>query len=391
MLKNLVRLSLLSLWLAVSATLCPAQEEPTTAPGQPPAAEQEQPAGARSLADVSIPELLYEAAQLRVARRYNEAVNYCQVVLQRDPSNVGALRLLGDMFWETKNAEPARNAWLRVLEIQKNDFVANFGLGRLYLAQRLHRQAKPCLETAARVVPAGPPELKPQVLIALAQAYHGSGDRDEALGTIERALALAPGNFEAQYALVLLRTEAALREKRDEDFDQTLVEAQKLVRIAADDLRANGITPERVQTLQAAYQAELQVLSAFGWVLYEPNPDGKTLSDQLLRGMEKRAAAIVSKIVDVRLRQVDLQRTMSYFMILDLAATAVKYDGGTNPRTLLDLGLLQKQTEQWEAAIETFRKVLELDPGNEVAQRELEALQLRVPTPAATEPVPLTP
>jgi tetratricopeptide (TPR) repeat protein len=392
MLRNLVRLSLLLLGVVILAAPCLAQVEAATQAEQPPAAGQEQPAVTRSPADMSIPELLAEAGQLRAARRYQEAVNVCQLVLQRDPSNVVALRLLGDIFWETRNVEPAKDAWLRVLETQRNDFVANFGLGRLYLAQGVYRQAMSYLQTAEKVVPASPPEIKPQLLIALAQAYHGAGGyQDEALETIQRALQLAPDSFEAQYAMVLLRTQAARRDRRSDAFDQAVVDAERLVRIAADDLRVNGTTPQRVQTLQTAYQAELQVLSAFGEVLYERNPDGRTFSDQLLPGMEKRAAAILSKTVDVMLRLTDLQRTMSHFRILGLAATAVEYDGGTNPRTLLDLGLLQKQTEQWEAAAESFRKVLELDPGNEVARRELETLRRWLPAPATTEPVPLTP
>jgi tetratricopeptide (TPR) repeat protein len=380
--KNLSGSSLLLLAVALPAAWCPAQEAPVTQPAQPPAV--------RSPADMSIPELFAVGQQYRAARRYNEAVNVFRLILERDPTNIDALRVLGDIFWETKNAELAKNSWLRVRELQPNDFIANFGLGRLYLEQGVYRQAMSYLETAESVVPAYPPELEGQVLVGLAQAYRGAGRREQAIETIKRALERAPNSFEAQYVLVMLQTEVAIREKTGEDFDRALVEAQKLVQIAGSDLQAGGTTPERVQTLQLAYQAELQVLYAFREMLFERNPDGR-LSDRLLPNMEKRLAAIITRIVDVMLRQADLERTMAHFKILELAAAAVKYDGGTNPSTLLDLGLLQKQTAQWQSAVETFQKVLELDPGNEVARRELDALQMRLPAPASTQPVGVTP
>lgn len=379
MLKNVSRLLLLA---ALPAGLCRAQDQP--------AVETEQPPAVRPAADLTIPELLTAARQRRAAGIYNEAISLFNLVLQRDQTNVDALRSLGEMFVELRNADQAQKHWLRVLDIQANDFVANFGLGRLHLASGIARNAMRYLETALSVVPADPPELEPQVLIALAQAYRGSGYRDKAVETIEKALKLNPHSFEAQYVLVTLRTEVATRDRREAAFDQALADAESLVRIAENDLRANGTSPARLQTLDAAYQTKLQVLHAFRRILFERNPDG-SFSDRILSGREALAAMTISRTVEVMLAQADLRRSMSHFTILELAATAVKYDGGTNPRTLLTLGSLLVATGQWDGAIQTFQKVLELDPGNEAARRQLEGLQSRRPTPAtapSTAPTP---
>jgi len=377
MLKNLSWLSLLSLVVALPAVPCPAQEEPAAEPQQPPAV--------RSAADLTIPELLAAARQYRVTRRYNEAVTLLNLVLQRDQTNIDALRLAGDIAFETNNAEQAQKYWFRALEIQSNDFVANFGLGRLHLASGSNRNAMHYLETAESVVPADPPELRPQVLIALAQAYRGSGHRDKAVATIERALQLAPESFQAQYVLVVLRTEVAAREGTEEDFDRALTDAERLVRTAQNDLQSKGTTLVRLQALQAAYQTKLQVLQAFGQILFERNLDG-SFSDRVLSGREALAVKTIRRTVEVMLQQADLSRTMSYFRPLALAARAVEIDGGTDPSTLLVLGSLQLATGQWDPAIETFQRVLELDPANEAARRHLEALQARRPAPATTAP-----
>jgi tetratricopeptide (TPR) repeat protein len=371
------KLSWLALAVMLSATLCPAQE--------PPVAGQTEPGAPVSAADLTVPQLLSAAQQYRAARRPNEAINVLNAILQRDENNIDALRLLGDVAWEGQNAELARNSWLRVREIQPNDFGANFGLGRLHMASGSARSAVRYLEVAASVVPA---TRIAEVFTLLAQAYYGTNLRSQALEAVQKALAADSESFEAWRLLVALRTNAALTE---EELDQALTDAQRLKQLAADELR-KGTTLERLQRLQMAYQMELQVLRAFGRVIFKPNPDGRSYSDQVLEGQERLAAATFSRTADVMLRQAELNHRLSRFQIIQFAAKAVQYDRGTNPETLMVLGLLQKETGQLDRAAATFQKVLELDPGNPSAQRQLEELRLSRPTvPAATQPAPVTP
>jgi tetratricopeptide (TPR) repeat protein len=336
----------------------------------------QQPAAPSSLADLSIPELLTGAERLRAAQRYDEAIKALSLVLQKDPSNIDALRLMGDIAWDSGNAELARQNWREVLKIQSNDFGANFGLGRLELSSGVGRNALHYLEIAASVAPA---DRAAEVLIALARAYDGSRMRDQAIETIRKALTFDSSSFEGWYVLARLRTEVAVD---DEGFNQALDDAERLLEIVGNELQVNGITRENVQKLQLAYQVKLDALKSSGEILFEPNPDG-TVSDRILPGKERQAAATISESVDVLLRLAELRQTLAYFDIVELAEKAVEYDQGTNPSTLLDLGWLQKATGQTNQAIETFRRVLELDPGNEAARRQLGTLQAPAPFPAA--------
>ena len=367
MLKNLLGLSLAVLPVA----LCPAQEESGTLSQQPP--------GVRSVADATIPELIAGAEQARAARRHGQATELLAVVLRRDKTNIDALRLMGDISWETRQPDVARKNWLAVRDIQPNDFGANLGLGHMYLSSGVYRNAMRYLEVAESVAP---PDRAAEVLLLLAQAYHGAREpAAKTMGAIQKALAVAPDSFDGWLLLVTLRIATATA---NEDFDQALSDAQRLKQIAGNELQLYGSTPERVQRLYAAYEIELQALQAFGQVLFERNPDG-TFSERLLPGQGRRAAATVSRIVDAKIRQADLRRTLSHFEIITFAERAVDFD--ENPRTLLDLGSLQMSTGQDARAIETLRKVLELDPSSELARRQLEVLQARRPSsPSTTQP-----
>lgn len=361
MLKNLSWL-LLSLTVVLPVAPCPAQEEPAKEPNQP---------AIPRAADLTIPELVATADQYRANKRYSEAKRALELVLRRERANVEALRMLGNIAWEMKEAENARKYWLLVLQARPNDFDANWGLGRVHLGSGIYRNAMRYLEVATSVVPAEPAGLASEVLIALAQACRGSGLRAKALDVVQRALALDPDNYEAWSVLAAVRTESAFSA---DDLDNALHDAERLVEIASNELKTAGVTRTGVERLQSAYELELEVLYSYGKVLFERNPDG-TLSDRLLPGREKLAAGTMRKTVDVMLRQADLQRTLTHFRVLAIAAKAVEFDGGTDPNTLMDLGLLQKVTGRLDAAIATFQKVLELDPLNQTAQRELDALQ----------------
>lgn len=365
MLKEISSVLLMVMLLAAPSL---GQEEAATA--------SQKPAAPSSLADLSIPELLTGAERLRAAQRYDEAIKALNLVLQKDPSSIDALRLMGDIAWDSENAELARQNWRAVLKIQPNDFGANFGLGRLELSSGIGRNAVHYLEIAESVAPA---DRVAEVLIALARAYDGSRMRDQAIETIRKALTFDSSSFEGWYVLATLRTEVAVD---DEDFNQAIDDAERLLEIVGNDLQVNGVTRENVQKLQVAYQVKLDALYSSGKVLFEPNAD-QTLSERLLPGKERQAAATVSESVDVLLRLAEVRQTLVYFDIVELAKKAVEYDQGTNPSTLLDLGWLQKATGQTEQATETFRRVLELNPGNETARRQLETLQAPALFPAA--------
>jgi tetratricopeptide (TPR) repeat protein len=377
MLKCRSGLPVILLVLVPFGTVCLAQEQPAAEqPGQAPVT--------RSPADFTIPELMSAADRARQAGRFTDAINLLNVVVQRtqDQTNIDVLRMLGDIAWDMGNAEEARKQWTLVKNVQPSDFGANWGLGRIWLRSGVPRQALGYFETAKTVIPSDKPELQPQVLLGLAQAYAGSTYPRKAVETVQQVLELDPQNLDAWYMLASLRAQAAVTL---DDFNEALSDASQLVAIAENDVKIHGLTPERLQRLAKAYELKRAVLTGCGRVFFEPNPDGR-LSDRLLPGMERTAARVFSILVDTWMRQADLERTMEHFRILQVAAKAVEYDGGTDPETLLKLGSLQAATGQLADAIETLRRVLVLDPANVAARQQLDALQQQ--TPAATGPTP---
>ena len=318
------------------------------------------------------------AESRRAAGEYEKATEALQAILKREPSNVDALRLMGDIAWDQKEAEEAKKWWLAVRQIQPNDFGANWGLGRMYLQQRRSaRAATQYLETARSVVPADEPDLQTEVSLMLAQAYAGDRKTRQAMDLVRQVLSVDPEDYDANYLQVALRTNVA---QTEDEYDQALSDAKRLIGIVQRELETDGVTREGVQRLMTAYQTELQVLSSLGNVLFERNADG-TFSTRLRPGKEQRAASVISETVDVMIRRADVQRMLAYFDIAEIAAKAVEYDGGTNARTLMDLGLLQKATGQNALAIITFTRVLDIDPLHKEAARQLDELQSKQAQP----------
>ncbi len=377
MLKSLSGPSAILLVLAPFAAVCPGQEQPTTQPG-------EQAPVTRSPADFTVSELMSLADQARQTGRYTDAINLLNAVVQRGhgQTDLDVLRMLGDIAWDMGNAEEARKQWTLVKRVQPSDFGANWGLGRIWLRSGQPRQALGYLETAKNVIPSDKPELEPQVLLGLAQAYAGSSYRRKAIETVEQVLELDRQNLDGWYMLATLRAQAAVTL---DDFNEALSDASQLVAIADSDVKTYGMTLERLQRLHKACELKRAVLSACGRVFFEQNPDGR-LSDRLLPGMERPAARVFSILVDTWMWQADLERTMEHFRILEVAAKAVEYDGGTDPDTLLKLGSLQAATGQLADALETLRRVLVLDPANLAARQQLDALQKQQPAAAGSTP-----
>jgi tetratricopeptide (TPR) repeat protein len=347
------------------------------APAQPPAQ------GGLTLADLSVPQLMDLADRARVAKKFTDAINLVNFVVQRESGqhNIDVLRMLGEIAYDMKNAEDAQKNWLLVRKVQPGDFGANWGLGRVELDSGQPRNAVSYLEAAERVIPPDKPELAPKLLIKLSQAYSGAGMRTQAVNAAERALKLDQQDLEGWYVLCKLRSEMA---RTADEFDKALGDADKLIAITDAEMRTKGISPATVQQMQVAYQLKLSVLYAFRELLFEKNPDGK-LSDRVVAGQGPLVGRILDGAVDIMLQQAELERLSQYFNIVQMAQEAVNYDGGTNAVTLMKLGNLQVTTGQYDEALKTYQRVLAIDPQHKEAQRQLDSLQARVqpaPPPA---------
>lgn len=329
-----------------------------------------------NVATTPIPQLNTLAREALEAGRFSEATGLVQEVLRRDRNNLEGLRIAGEIGWEAGQLEAARANWLRVRSIQSNDFVANYGLGRIYLNSNVPRSAMQFLETA---LPVAPPDKRADVLVNLARAYRASGMSRQARDTVDEALKLAPRDFIAWQLRVLLRTETATTPS---DFEQALNDADRVIQLGKDFIENEGVTLAHTQQLYRAYETKLETLREFRNVLFRQNPDG-TLSNAVLPGREQTAGRVLSLVVDILMRQRDLRSAMENYEILPFAERAVEYDGGTSPQSLMDLGALQAATGDIEAAIETYRRAEQLAPDNEEVQAALRMLTARAgPTPA---------
>lgn len=361
-------------------------QPPEQLPAQPPMQPSAQPSEPRAIdpSSLSVPQLLELAERAREAKRFSDAVNLVNLVVQREGGqrSIDVLRMLGDIAYDMQNVEEARNNWLLVRKIQPGDFGANWGLGRLELHSNQPRNAKHYLEAAERVIPANKPELAPLVLIALAQACEGTGQRSQAVETVTRALRLDPKNLDAWFVLTKLQADMA---RTVEDFDKALGSADQLLNIADADILSKGYSLATIQQKQVAYQLKLSVLYSYRNLLFIRNPDGRP-SDRPIPGQESLIARILDKAVDVLLQQTELERLARHFQIVEMAQEVVNLDKGTNVPTLLKLADLQAATGQYPAALQNYQRILEMDPLHKEAQRQVESLQARISNVSLSAP-----
>ncbi|MBI5863605.1 MAG: hypothetical protein HZB38_03670 [Planctomycetes bacterium] len=218
----------------------------------------------------------------------------------------------------------------------------------------------------------------------IAQCYRKNGDFPDAFAAIEKALAADPGAIEPRQVNVSLQL--AVR-----NFDRALAEADTLVDLCTKAIPGATRKRDALANLSGAYATRLTVLQKLGEIQFVIGPDGNP-TDRVVPGREKTAAEITRRVAETYVLIADLNRTLTYFTTLEFAARAAVIDP-TDLEAILLVGMLQRNTYQIEEAASTFRKVLEVDPGNARARAELEAMGVPV-APAsqpATKPAPETP
>lgn len=375
----------------------PAGEGPPPAPPAPtaatetPAAARPNDLGVKPVSEMTIDELISGAERLSSVKRFTEALNLMQILLARDPENSEGLLMRSQIAWDAGEPELARTGWLKVRLAQPNEFRANFGLGRMYARTRVWPQARTYLEVAATVAPA---DRAAETLTLLALAYRGTGRAEEARQALERALQADPGYFDALDTLVTLRTQL-------QDFDGALADGDRLVSLAEEKAREGRSSRASLEQLDRAYDGKLRVLKERQTSLYARNPDGSP-SDKLLPGAGPVAAQTLNAIIDTLWRQSELASILRNFDMVALAEKMVEYQPDVTDH-YLTLGLLQLRCYQYEGARDAFfralgldrnnpvareqaqvalRKIIELDPTNEAAQSQLNALMSSEQSPA---------
>ncbi len=357
--------------LAMATWTAAAQDVPST-PTTEPASQPTQggaSVGASDLENMPVADVIARADALREQGDAAEAERVIKYALARERNNVTALDVAAEIALLRSDIEGARSAFRQAKGIQPTDFRANLGLGRIWAAKKDWRQARTYLTDAASVAP---PDRAAEVLTLLAQAYGGSGLFKLAIETAEKAVQASPQSYDARKTLVLLRTTAG-------DFESAIAETRPLLELAQSDAAKIPVTVEHLTELRDAYEIKSTVLKNYQSQFFVRNPDG-TYSDQIVAGKEADSAAVLTQLIDVIALQIELDRRISFFTGVALAERMVKLD--PNKATYwIQLGLLRKNTFNNEEAAQAFRRALEIEPANQTARHELDALQAETPPP----------
>ncbi len=367
----------------------PPAATPAPTPFSMPSA-QPPPVDDRSMDSMSASELLRLAETRRdfadetgdpQARRgaFQEALLALNRVIEREPDNFDALNLRGEILAETGDHISARNDFMKVRSAQEGDFRANLGLGKFHLRANVPRQAIFYLEFARKVAPA---DKKQETLEALTEAYMGAAKWDDAIKVIQE---MDPEDRDSRRLATVYFSER-------EDFDNARRNADQFIEISRVAAQAEPWDVQLLRELFDAYDLKIWMLRKQSEPLFIPNPSGER-SDLIIPGAEPIAAKVLSDTVDLMILQAELRKMMEFHSFLELANRAVNY-APTNVEYLMRLAALQAQCQKREDAIQTYLRVLELEPTHDGAQRQLRALgapaTVQAPVPVAEE-APATP
>lgn len=361
----------LGLIVAAVAWVACAAAQPATPPTQAIAADPNNAAVLEQLADLSFRELVSEARRLIDAEQYEAAKPYVAAAAQKDRKSLDVSLLLGDLALAENDVRTARPLYLSVYRVDRNDFRANLGLGKLYLRTRVWRQAANYLEKAEQTAPLGK---VPEVQQLLAEAYRGGGQVLKAVEVAQKAVSGAPQDYDARRSL----TSALLAAERTE---QALGEAEMFVKIARDQVVSAPDSPAALADLRTARELQLQALRRAFRDMLQVGPSGQRV-DEVTPGREAEAAGVLKQISEVMVMQAETNRLLAYHDVLSFAERIVELDDD-NADYWRDYGLMLLETRRMDEAREALRRAVELNPDDQAARAQLERLGAGAPGAAA--------
>ncbi len=377
---------------------------PPITPGPVPAPEQ------MSLTTEQLLQQVRERKERALANRSNpqsetllrETLQALAALMQREPGNIEANLLTGEIAMEVSDYDRARTAFKEVLRNEPGNYRANLGTGKIYISNRYWRQALSFLESAEKVAPeASRSEVKR--LLAIANA--GAGNLEQAIRKADEAVQSNPRDLDALQTRVLVRIESA--KLNPEQMTSAIKDADAYLQQAMEGVRQKPWDRQTLSRLNAAYQTMVGppsnpgVLQVYHNSLYEATRE--QVSDKLRAGKGPEAAAALVRIAEVLRQQSMLALTLQEHDALALAERAVADDyAPTNVKYLEHLLASYQQVQELTArlvgtdvskdatlrdrAVATCRKILALDPQNEPAGTYLHSVGASVavdqpPTP----------
>lgn len=357
----------LSFTLSVWCFVAGAQTTQPGAPASPPP-RPELPAA----------QLVEMAQQKKEAGALSEASQLVRAALERDPANTEAHLLAGEISFEARDYDAARDHFKLVLDVDPVNFRANLGYGKILSANREYRQAANKLETAERV--ASDPQRMVDVRRALAYAYAGMGRVNDAVTKAEEAVKLDPQSLDARQTLVEIRLAAA--DRVPAQLEPALADAEAYVQKNKDVVQQKPWDKERLQRLDSAYELLLSALRTLHNSFYERDLR-RQVTNALVSGKQAEAAAALNRTAEVVSEQAALQLTLKEHDAVMLAEKSVEYEP-KNLRYLENLAALYQRIKNRDMAVQTCRRILELKPDHEGVRQYLEAVgESPAPRPAS--------
>jgi len=121
--------------------------------------------------------------------RYDEAINQAQRALELDPLSLLINVQVGWIYWLADRMDDVIAQAKKILDLEPNSFGAYWLIGGAYLAKQMNDEA---IESYHKSVSLGGSNI---VLSALGRAYGIVGRRDDALGILDRVLALRKDRY----------------------------------------------------------------------------------------------------------------------------------------------------------------------------------------------------
>jgi len=261
-----------------------------------------------------------------------KSIEQYEKVVALDPKDIESLLLLGRLQKIAQNSVEAEKAYKKILEIDPNNEDALTGLAIVYADLGNSKEASDLLRRVAEKSPSL------RTLTALAGQYEQMKEYGLAAETLRRTLEVAPDNVEvkrayAQNLLMADKTDEALKTYKE---------------IAAEDKKD--------------WQSWLRISQ-----IYRQQKNFTAAAEAGSKALE-----IEPNNLEVRYNQVSLLEAQgktqeALTALSDLVNATAKKTYSTGERgnrvVLLErLGLMYRQREQYDKAVETFRGIAELDP-----------------------------
>ncbi|MEP5766209.1 MAG: sulfotransferase [Halieaceae bacterium] len=228
--------------------------------------------------------LLADAARLHADGNYEDAERKYREVLNKEPDNVNALRMLAMIAAAAQHVEDAERLLRKVIKLAPDYFTAQIDLGRIYKEQDRYEEAMACFRKAIELEPNNAKpwfllagtlapaaltveateaykrclEIRPDhagALLGLGHTLKTIGKQEEGIAAYRRCIDLKPDNGETYWSLANLKTFRFT----DEEL------AQMEQRLAAGEINHDSSEVNFMFALAKAYEDREDYDTAWHW------------------------------------------------------------------------------------------------------------------------------